>query len=177
MAYPDVTLRTHITSHMSSGTSPDVVRVSRGLYRLADERDEAPSTDGRVSPVQSAGRPRIPRATRAKQNVEALIANFSDCLAAFEARRHLGRHNVGRRELRLLRRVEQGDLPRATANPDIVALGVLTNAELVTFATGGPPRAEAPMVLSDDVPFSLLLDEPEDVGAGAARLTAQWLEY
>ena len=77
-------------------------------------------------------------------------------------RRHLGRHNVGRRELRLLRRIEQERVPKATSNPDIVALGVLVNAELVTFETSGAPRSETPMTLSEDVRFSLMLDkEPE----------------
>ncbi len=91
-SYPEVTLRTHIVSSMcvnasgpSAGVYPDLVRVSRGLYRLADERDAALSKDRGASPVHSLSRPTTPRAVRAKQNTEALIANFNDFLAAFEA--------------------------------------------------------------------------------------------
>lgn len=91
--YPDATLRTHIVSHMcinasgpSAGIYPDLVRVSRGLYRLIHEVDDVSTTDGEGPPIaQPPGHRRIRRAARASQNVEALIVNFNGYLAAFEA--------------------------------------------------------------------------------------------
>lgn len=86
--YPDTTLRTHIVSLMcvntcspSAGTYPDLVRVARGLYRLADASD---TVDRRLT-ATTRHPPKTTRAARAHKHVEALVAEFGAYLAAFEA--------------------------------------------------------------------------------------------
>jgi len=62
---------------------PGLLRVSRGLYRLADESSvvmPAPS----IVPVSSIPRRRITRTDIARKNVDALIASFNDSLRTFE---------------------------------------------------------------------------------------------
>ena len=91
--YPDMTLRTHIVNYMcvnasgpSAGRYPDLVRVSRGLYRMAGSRAAAPTTGQSEShALRSLGRPRVPQVARARRNVDTLITNFDDYLATFEA--------------------------------------------------------------------------------------------
>ena len=88
--YRDPTLRTHIVNYMcinaggeSAGMYPDLLRVSRGLYRLADGSSAvvpAPS----IVPVGSIPRRRITRTDIARKNVDALIASFNDSLRTFE---------------------------------------------------------------------------------------------
>jgi transcriptional regulator with XRE-family HTH domain len=74
-------------------------------------------------------------------------------------RKHLARDHVSVIEARMLRAVELGAVPKQPTNPERVALGVLVNAELVGFAESGGRHREAPMVLADDVRFSLMLDD------------------
>ncbi|HVB01634.1 MAG TPA: hypothetical protein VNE42_10295 [Acidimicrobiales bacterium] len=67
----------------SAGMYPGLLRVSRGLYRLADESSvvmPAPS----IVPVSSIPRRRITRTDIARKNVDALIASFNDSLRTFE---------------------------------------------------------------------------------------------
>lgn len=75
-------------------------------------------------------------------------------------RRQLGREQVSLSEARMLRRVEQSALPQQPSNPETVTLGILVNSELVSFGENPTKQTEAPMVLSDDVRYSLFLDEP-----------------
>jgi hypothetical protein len=88
-AYPDVTLRTHIVNYMcinaggpSAGRYPDLIRVSRGLYRLANNSQSAPSVRRASTVVASI---RTPRETRARHNVDALIDDFDNSLSTFES--------------------------------------------------------------------------------------------
>jgi transcriptional regulator with XRE-family HTH domain len=74
-------------------------------------------------------------------------------------RRHLNRDHLSLTEARLLRHVQHDDVPTQPSNHEKVALGVLVNASLVDFGPAPAPTAEAPIVLSDDVRFSLMLDE------------------
>lgn len=65
--------------------------------------------------------------------------------------------------------LENGDVPTQPSNAERVAMGVLVNAGLVAFAEAPAKAAEAPMVLSGDVRFSLMLDEdPPETGAKPA---------
>lgn len=76
-------------------------------------------------------------------------------------RRQLGREHVSVAEARMLRRVEAGTAPQAPSNPETVTLGVLVNAGLVAFGEQRTRQTEAPMVLADDVRYSLFLEEPD----------------
>jgi hypothetical protein len=86
--YPDSTLRTHIVSYMCvnassayAGTYPDLVRISRGLYRLATDTEiTTPTSNGPHTPAAR----RSSRTAKARGNVEELIAHFDKYLAAFE---------------------------------------------------------------------------------------------
>lgn len=79
-------------------------------------------------------------------------------------RRHLGRDHLSLTEARMLRHVEHGDTPTQPSNPEQVALGTLVRAELVTFGDVCTRTTEAPMCLSEDVRFSLMLDDVPDAG-------------
>lgn len=67
-------------------------------------------------------------------------------------RTHLARDGVSASEVRILRRIHAGTLPKALGNADSVALGVAANARLVTADDDGTWQ------LADDVRYSLLLD-------------------
>lgn len=85
-------------------------------------------------------------------------------------RRHLGRDHVKLTEARMLRHVEHDDVPTQPSNPERVAMGVLVNAGLVAFGEPPTKTAEAPLVLSEDVRFSLMLEEdPNDEGTAPRR--------
>ena len=91
-AYPDSTLRTRIVNYMcinaggaSAGMYPDLVRVSRGLYRLADISRPVPSVRSPTAKVASVRQARVPRRTRTRQNVDALIVDFDNSLSTFES--------------------------------------------------------------------------------------------
>ena len=76
-------------------------------------------------------------------------------------RRQLGREHVSVAEARMVRRVEAGTAPQSPSNPETVTLGVLVNAGLVAFSEQRSRQTEAPMVLADDVRYSLFLDESD----------------
>lgn len=84
-------------------------------------------------------------------------------------RRHLHRDHLSVTEARLLRQVEHGDVPTQPSNPERVAMQTLVNAGLVMFASPAAKNTEAPMVLSDDVRYSLLLDEDPDASVPPRR--------
>jgi hypothetical protein len=79
-------------------------------------------------------------------------------------RRHLGRDHLNLTEARMLRHVEHGDAPTQPSNPERVALGTLVRAELIGTGDARGKTAEAPLCLSEDVHFSLMLDEAPDAG-------------
>ena len=83
-------------------------------------------------------------------------------------RKHQGRDHVSITEARLLHRIEHGDAPTQPSNTERVALGMLVNAVLITF---GPsrPKGEAPLILCEDVRFSLLIDEEPGPRAAPRR--------
>ena len=83
-------------------------------------------------------------------------------------RKHLGRDHVSITEARLLRNIEHGNAPTQPNNSERVAQGMLVNAGLVTFGPSGS-TSEAPLALSDDVRFSLLLDEEPILSAPPRR--------
>jgi hypothetical protein len=70
----------------------------------------------------------------------------------------------------MLHRIASGDLPKEPSNPESVATGVLLNAALVAHATPTAAGRTAPLELTEDVRFSLLLDE---VPMPARSATAQ----
>jgi hypothetical protein len=74
-------------------------------------------------------------------------------------RRHIARDGLALGEARMLDRIVRGDLPKEPSNPEMVATGVLLNASLITHGIPAAPGRTAPLVLTDDVRFSLLLDE------------------
>jgi transcriptional regulator with XRE-family HTH domain len=84
-------------------------------------------------------------------------------------RRHIGRDHLSITEARMLRQVQYGDAPTQPSNPERVAMGVLVNAGLVDFGSSPSPTAEAPVILSEDVRFSLLLDDDQDDSAEPTR--------
>lgn len=65
---------------------------------------------------------------------------------------HLARNGVSAGEVRLLRRIHAGTVPKVLGNADSVTLGVLANAQLIASDDG------ATWGLTDDVRYSLLLD-------------------
>jgi DNA-binding XRE family transcriptional regulator len=73
-------------------------------------------------------------------------------------RKHMARTHVSLIEARMLRAVEVGKVPKQPTNAERVALGVLTNAELVCFEEAKRANNEAKLVLSEDVRFSLMLE-------------------
>jgi transcriptional regulator with XRE-family HTH domain len=79
-------------------------------------------------------------------------------------RRQLGREHVSVAEARMVRRIEASTAPQAPSNPETVTLGVLVNAGLVAFGEQRTRQTEAPMVLADDVRYSLFLEE-RDAGS------------
>jgi transcriptional regulator with XRE-family HTH domain len=83
-------------------------------------------------------------------------------------RKHQGRDHVSITEARLLHHVEHGDAPTQPSNAERVALGMLVNAGLITFGSSRP-RGEAPLILSEDVRFSLLIDEEPSPHAAPRR--------
>lgn len=91
--YLETTLRTHIVSSMcvnapgpSGGIYPDLERVGRGLYRLVGEPPrEAPTRASVAASPRRLDHLGVPTTTRARGNTEALIAHFTNFLAAFEA--------------------------------------------------------------------------------------------
>jgi hypothetical protein len=108
---------------------------------------------------------RIRRSTSRLAVERADSALDNDTLKA-AVRRHLNRDHLNLTEAKLLRSVAHGDVPTQPNNAEKVALGVLVNAGLVEFAPAPSTNAEAPMMLSDDVRYSLLLDElPADEGS------------
>jgi hypothetical protein len=85
-AYPESTLRTHIVSFMCgnatsrfAGIYPDLVRVGRGLYKLA----APPAAESAETPAEFVVPRRLPvRLERAEANVAALTENFQASLEA-----------------------------------------------------------------------------------------------
>jgi hypothetical protein len=67
-------------------------------------------------------------------------------------RTHLARNGVSAGEVRLLRHIHAGTVPKVLGNAASVSLGVLANAQLITTDDG------ATWDLSDDVRYSLLVD-------------------
>ncbi len=77
-------------------------------------------------------------------------------------RAHIARDGLNVTEASLLRRIGQGQLAKELGNADTVALGVLTNAELITHGEDGAGGKKATS-LAEAVRFSLMLDEhPQD---------------
>jgi DNA-binding XRE family transcriptional regulator len=74
-------------------------------------------------------------------------------------RLHLARDHVSRIEAGLLRAIGRDAMPKLLSNPERVALGVLIRGELVEAAHADGGVRERPLHLTDDVRFSLLLDE------------------
>lgn len=69
-------------------------------------------------------------------------------------RAHLNEDSLNLTEAKVLTRIATGTLTKELSNPDKVALGVLSNAELVQPIEGTGAAWE----LADDVAFSLMLD-------------------
>lgn len=65
---------------------------------------------------------------------------------------HLARNGVSASEVRLLRRIHAGTVPKTLGNADTVTLGALANAQVITSDDG------VDWDLADDVRYSLLLD-------------------
>ncbi|HAM02640.1 MAG TPA: hypothetical protein DCQ30_10530 [Acidimicrobiaceae bacterium] len=84
-------------------------------------------------------------------------------------RRHLHRDHVSNTEARLLRQVEHGDVPTEPSNHERVGLQTLVNARLVSFGSPTTKSTEAPIMLSEDVRFSLMLDEDPDASVPSRR--------
>jgi transcriptional regulator with XRE-family HTH domain len=85
-------------------------------------------------------------------------------------RTHLARRHASVVEAGLLLAIQHGDAPTQPANHERVAIGVLVNAGLVEAEQAAGRTRERALVLSEDVRFSLLLDEePEEVGTGPVR--------
>jgi hypothetical protein len=68
----------------SAGRYPDLIRVSRGLYRLANNSQSPRSIRRASTVVASIRRPRAPRKIRVRQNVDALIADFDQFVEAYD---------------------------------------------------------------------------------------------
>lgn len=77
-------------------------------------------------------------------------------------RSHVNRDGLNLTEAAMLRRIVNGEAPREPTNPEAVALGVLGNARLVEHGAAPTATSQAPLVVTDAVRFSLLLDEEPD---------------
>ena len=125
-----------------AGWSPSRLRDARGAL---DERlaacgmriREVNGALGLTVGADTVGRIRVAKATRV----------------------HLARNHVSLFEASLLASIERGAMPKLLSNPERVALGVLVRGELVEAAEAAGGVRERPLNLSDDVRFSLLLDE------------------
>ena len=74
-------------------------------------------------------------------------------------RAHIIRDGLNLTEASMLARLARGDAPREPSNPETVAIGTLQNAKLIVQGERPTPTAEVPLVLSEVVRFSLLIDE------------------
>ena len=72
-------------------------------------------------------------------------------------RAHVNRDGLNRTEASMLHRVHVEGAPREPTNAQAVALGTLLNAGLVVIDELRPGGKERPLVLSEEVRFSLLL--------------------
>lgn len=73
-------------------------------------------------------------------------------------RSHITRDGLNRAEASILFRIEEGRAPREPSNPEAVAIGTLLNAGLIEVGKAPTGTSERPLVLSDVVRFSLMLD-------------------
>lgn len=88
-------------------------------------------------------------------------------------RKHLHRTAISLSEARIVFRLASGTPPRDPGNSERVAIGVLANAGLLE----PDPAGAAEMRLSEDVRFSLLLDEaPDPVTSAQYRGQRPWQE-
>jgi hypothetical protein len=83
-------------------------------------------------------------------------------------RRHLARDSVGLAEARMLRRIADDDPPRVPSHNDDVQIAVLLKADLIAPGAGTKGRT-APLELTPDVRYSLLLRVPDPLAAGDSR--------
>ena len=90
--------------------------------------------------------------------VRDVTAANDEELAAL-VRAHLTRDGLNLTEASMLARIARGDAPRDPSNPETVAIGALVNARLVALGDRPTAGAEVPLVLSEEVRFSLLLDQ------------------
>jgi hypothetical protein len=104
----------------------------------------------------------------ARLNLARAAQAVDDKVLQRALRMHLGRDHLSVIEARLLHHIEHGDVPTQPSNPERVALGMLTNAGLV-ITTPGRAKGEAPLVLAEDVCFSLMLDEDPEPAARPRR--------
>lgn len=88
----------------------------------------------------------------------AATAADEDTLAR-AVRRHLARSGINLTEARMLHKVMTSGVPKEPANAENVALGVHVNANLIEPGAATATTSQVPMVLSDDVRYSLCLDD------------------
>ena len=69
------------------------------------------------------------------------------------------RDGLNRTEASMLYRMHGDGAPREPTNPQSVAIGTLVNAGLVVTDERRPGGKERPLVIHEDVRFSLLLDD------------------
>lgn len=102
---------------------------------------------------------------------QAVDAVGPDALAG-ALRRHLARDGISLSEARMLHQLALGTRKRTLSNAETVALGVLGNAELISYGPAPDKSSEAPVLLTDDVRYSLMLDNtPAPAPAPARRAT------
>lgn len=96
-------------------------------------------------------------ANRYRIDRDVTAANDEELAALVRA--HITREGLNLTEASMLACIREGNAPRDPSNPETVAIGSLVNARLVE--PGAPPTrtSEMPLVLSEAVRFSLLLDE------------------
>ncbi len=91
---------------------------------------------------------------------DATAANDEELASLVRA--HVTRDGLNLTEASMLARIARGDAPRDPSNHETVAIKTLVNAGLVTLGQQPTPGAERPLVLTDSVRNSLLLDTPPD---------------
>ena len=152
-------------------TSTDDVRALGSLLFAAESNTPAAALRDALGWTQVRTKATLTELATRLQDVGLLLSSVAyrhrivrDATAANDeelaslVRAHVTRDGLNLTEASMLARIARGDAPRDPSNPETVAIRTLVNAGLVTLGQRPTSTAEVPLILSDEVRFSLLTD-------------------